>query len=137
MHLRRFKGAANPPSVAPVLGVGDFEAIRLLAVWSPAVVSFTPGEQRHPRRADALWRWLWEWTRVDYEELALASGLSVRRCDQLLPVLVAARVVFPDGARSADADELVTAYVEMRTPARTRGRIKGQRANSKGTGVAE
>ena len=91
------------------------EAIRILASW-PRLRRRTWKKVggKPPADLGMRWEWLWRGVKLDPDSLARAARLAPDQSMAILRVLVAARVIYPDGTISKHAADLVGSYVERR-----------------------
>ena len=90
------------------------EAIRVLAAWPAARKAWKKPGGKAPTDLAKRWSWLWRGVSIDQQSLARTARLAADQSMAMLRVLVAARVVYPDGSISREAKELVGAYVAKR-----------------------
>ena len=90
------------------------EAIRVLAAWPATRKAWKKAAGKAPASSGPRWEWLWRGAKIDHDSLARTARLAADQAMAMLRVLVAARVVYPDGTISKHAAQLVGSYVEKR-----------------------
>lgn len=97
----------------------DAATLRLLAAWSS-----TPHEWTQPKKpcpdngsaTPAAWAWLWSGIELDAPALADAANVSQSTARTRMKMLIAARLVFPDGTIADSAKRAMRAAVASRLP---------------------
>lgn len=117
----RTNGEKQAESVSVMLEDEGFDAqtMRLLVAWM-----YTPHAWKRPRKpcpdegmaTAAAWRWLWSGITLDYAALADAANVTASSARQRMTMLIAARLVFPDGTIAKAARGAMTAAVTSRLP---------------------
>lgn len=91
--------------------VDDLDAMKLLIAWQGAAIQIDPPECDPPEGDVALWDWLWDCVAISYEDLADRAGLPEIVVRNKFPVMVSARLVYPDGTISAHATGVIQNYL--------------------------
>lgn len=97
----------------------DAATLRLLAAWQT-----TPHEWKQPKApcpdggnpTPAAWAWLWSGIELDAVALADAANVSQSTARTRMRMLIATRLVFPDGTISDHAKRAMRAAVASRLP---------------------
>jgi hypothetical protein len=125
--MRKQEGKAQLCSI-----VDDHNAIRLLDAFANAESAWRPRSRpKQPTEQGALWFWLWRFFLIDLDALAASARLTPEEATKLLRVLIAARLVYPDGTITRPAKTLIADFVRTRYPGRATGRPKGSAVTAK------
>lgn len=111
----------------------DAETMRVLSAWTVADVPWSRPPKPCPdggRPTQRAWLWLMSGIEVDIHAIADATGLSRSLVLQKVRILIAARLVFPDGEISKPARaalqqavaERISGTAKKKTPASTSGK---------------
>jgi hypothetical protein len=89
-----------------VVILGDDEAVRVLSAFRMVEHRWSYPRAKPPANASkvATWKWLTSTWRIDTDELARAAGLSEETAQSKLDVLLANRLIYPDGTISKGAN---------------------------------
>ncbi len=124
-HLREFRATESMSSA--MLVIDDTDAKKLLAAWTTfPPVPWAQPQSEVPTDARHRWDWIWSGVPVELDELARAAGVSVHVAPAKWRVLVAGRLVYPDGTISSAADAALRAHVAAhvgRRPGRPRKEV--------------
>lgn len=110
--ITAFRAIEANEDIIPV--AGDDVAMRVLAAWTK-----TENVWRMPKRARPTfgpsthhdcWRWITSGWMPDYEGLAEATGLDYSTASDKMRVLIANRLVYPDGTMSKPSTILMVGY---------------------------
>ena len=125
--MRKREGKAQLCSI-----VDDHNAIRLLDAFANAETAWRPrGRAKPPKEQGALWFWFWRFFLIDLEALAASAKLTTEEATKLLRVLIAARLVYPDGTITKPGKTLIADFVSTRYPGKAQGRPKGATVKAK------
>lgn len=98
--LKPFKLDATSNDAAAALVLGDDEAVRVLAAFRNVTHKWRAPKKKQPSETATLierWEWLTSnWT-IDVEGIARAAGMSEEVADMKVDMLIANRLVYPDG----------------------------------------
>lgn len=84
----------------------DPACVRVALAWRGLVVSWELPETPCPETEGGAWGWLWEGVDADEEALAQAAGIAPRDARYYLRVLIANRLIYPDGTVADIVDEI-------------------------------
>jgi hypothetical protein len=100
IDLKPFKADATSNDAAAALVLGDDEAVRVLAAFrNVAHVYKAPRKKRPEPDASLIVQWKWltsNWT-IDIIGISEAAGLSEEVVESKVGMLVANRLIYPDG----------------------------------------
>lgn len=111
--LAVFRALEANEDAIPILGNED--AMRVLAAWTKSDQHW-----RKPRRAmpeltatnhGLVWAWITSGWSFEYDPLARAANVSARIAAQQLDVLMANRLIYPDGSMSKGARAAMNLYI--------------------------
>lgn len=98
--LKPFKNDPSTNDAAAALVLGDDEAVRVLAAFRNVEHRWRRSKKKQPEEgASLIARWLWltdNWS-LDVEGIAKAAGLSEDVADGKVDMLLANRLIYPDG----------------------------------------
>jgi len=117
LKMRDYRGGA-------LLIAGDPMAKKLLAAWAVTPLIWIPPTSEAPADTDhnGLWDWIWEDTEIDLDLLSRRSGVPYSFMEPKLTILVASRLIFPDGTISDFAEKILASDVARELGVIRRGR---------------
>lgn len=112
-HIRKFHGDSTDTAVVVL---GDDDAIRVLAAFRNVEHRWRAPRKLLPEGASTVqtWNWLTERWDIDVDGLAVATGLSRSTIETKLDVLIANRLVYPDGSISKAATLALKAHASAK-----------------------
>lgn len=116
------------PTDSGVVVIGDDDATRVLVAFRNTEHSWRMPMRGHVRLDSSLvakWKWLTCTWRIDIDALAEATGLSIETVEVKVDVLVANRLIYPDGTLARGAQIALQANANMKLggkPGRTAAR---------------
>jgi hypothetical protein len=112
-ELRHF---ASDTTDTAVVVLGDDQAIRVLAAFSNVVHDWKAPKKALREGVSLVERWQWLTQRwdIDIEGLAIATALSEDTVATKVDVLVANRLIYPDGTISKAATLALKAHASMK-----------------------
>ena len=119
---------ATDPVDNGIVIIGDDELTRVLVAFRNTEHKWSMPRKAAPAESSTLvakWRWLTATWKFDLESLVLATGMSEETIDHKIDMLVANRLIYPDGTIARGALTALQANGNMKLggkPGRTAGR---------------
>lgn len=113
--LQIFQGTEEDGDAIPVLG--DDDAMSVLAAWRRADQVWSQPNAKQPpytaKTSEAVWRWICAGWSLDHvvEAIERGTGLSPFVVRNKLAMLIAARLIYPDGNMSKAAKTALQLHV--------------------------
>lgn len=111
--LRTFVAVESNEDAIPVLG--DEDAMKVLAAWRKTDQQWRAPKSKMPvvtaSNHAAVWRWIVSGWTIDEASVAKGAGLSPRIVHEKLDVLVASRLIYPDGQISQAAHTAIKLHI--------------------------
>lgn len=93
----------------------DPDAVRVALSWRSVPVAWKFPDSAPPADEAGIWRWIWTEVDADEADLARASGVAPADVRYWLRVLIANRLIYPDGTIADVVDELANRQVAEAT----------------------
>lgn len=111
--LRTIRALEDANDAIPVLN--DDDAIKVMAAWKKTDQSWAKPRGKMPTVTStnhaAVWRWIVSGWKIDERSVSRACGLTERVVHEKLNMLIALRLIYPDGSTSKAAKTAEQVYV--------------------------
>lgn len=107
--LIRFQVNESLHRMMPI--IDDEDAQKVIAAWDSMATRWKVPDGIPPHEERELWEWLWINMQINYDELALRAGVSRLTAERRFKMLIAARLVYPNGTISSNAYKLLANIV--------------------------
>lgn len=98
--------------------LGDEDAMKVLSAWSKTDQRWQAPKKKRPQITPTnhaeMWRWIVQGWTIDEEAIAVGSGLSANVVHTKMRMLIAARLVYPDGQMSKAARAALQVFVAQK-----------------------